>query len=335
MKITFQYNKEIDLRKLLFHLVEIHRGFFIEHGFYLTTQIDETTSNFVVIPKWEELQSAQLWKQIEEMSNQMKKDPHYYLKTDLSKFKELVTKFDELEDIDISVFESEWKKVEKEILDYCNSNLNLKNINLDIYLTRFGAKCSYALQPGRVVSMPINSIKYINSNIVFSLLSSTIHEYADDQKHNVSWKEKQVAIDSVIKSTKLSELLKQYTNVVDDIKAAKINNSLIESDRELYKFLGIESKTEIEFINNQILINTKLIDFTKGEADVFKLLYTHKNKPVTYEQIADFLWSQHVSHKYSLEAINKKIERIRKKIKTAGIHTPIIRTKNNIGYYID
>lgn len=333
MNISFQYNKEIDLRKLLYTLVDIHRGFFRDNGFFLTSEINTSYSNFVVLPKWEILKSTSIWEKIAHLSNKMKSDPLYYLKTPLDEFKELESEFEKLIDLEIADYQNEWLKIEKEVSSYCKTNLNLKNTELEIYLTRFGTKCSYALEADKVIAMPINSIKYLNSNIVFCLLSSSVHEYADDQKHNVSWKEKQIAIDSVIKSTNLSKLIGEYSNVIDDIKTSKVNHKIIQSDKYMYDFLGIDHATTIEFINQKVLINNKEIEFTKGEEAVFKLIYFNKSEVTTYEQISESIWNTNVYNKFSLEAINKKIERIRKKIKGAGIYTPLIQTKSGIGYY--
>lgn len=75
-------------------------------------------------------------------------------------------------------------------------------------------------------------------------------------------------------------------------------------------------------------------ELTPQEKDLFDALYNSKGVLITFDQAAEVVWKDEVEEKYSLQALAKLIEGIRKKIKQQGIHQDIISTLRRRGYLL-
>lgn len=96
-----------------------------------------------------------------------------------------------------------------------------------------------------------------------------------------------------------------------------------KSEKYLEK-LGFSIKTEIP----------KLKNLTRQEQDVLNILHANSGKIVSFDEIAEVLWKEKSDDKFSLEAMAKVIENLRKKIKQVGINKEIIFTKRGSGYLL-
>ena len=68
------------------------------------------------------------------------------------------------------------------------------------------------------------------------------------------------------------------------------------------------------------------------ERAVLSKLINSKNHIVTFDSLGDLLWGDQVAHKYSLYAISKVIENLRKKLIDFGLYKEVILTKRKQGY---
>ncbi len=99
--------------------------------------------------------------------------------------------------------------------------------------------------------------------------------------------------------------------------------------------LAQESEKYLEklgFSNKTILI--KLNNLTKQEEDILNLLQQNEGNIVSFDEIANALWKNKVDEKFSLEAMAKVIENLRKKIRQSGINKEVIFTKRGSGYLL-
>ncbi|MFA7301508.1 MAG: helix-turn-helix domain-containing protein [Candidatus Shapirobacteria bacterium] len=108
--------------------------------------------------------------------------------------------------------------------------------------------------------------------------------------------------------------------------AEKFNNSVkltTDSNKYLEK-LGFYKK----------LILPKLNSLTIQEEKVWELLQNNAGEIVSFDQVANALWQDKVDDKFSLEAMAKVIENLRKKVRESGINKEMIFTKRGKGYIL-
>ena len=76
------------------------------------------------------------------------------------------------------------------------------------------------------------------------------------------------------------------------------------------------------------------VRFTPTEKRITDGLINNKGKIVTYDQIGDWFWQENALDKFSLYSIAKVMEKIRKKIKDAGVYQELIYTVRGQGYVL-
>lgn len=96
-----------------------------------------------------------------------------------------------------------------------------------------------------------------------------------------------------------------------------------QSEKYLEK-LGFGSKIEIPEIKS----------LTRQEEDVLNLLKRNQGEIVTFDEVANCLWKERSDDKFSLEAMAKVVENLRKKIKAKRINKELIFTKRGSGYLL-
>lgn len=99
---------------------------------------------------------------------------------------------------------------------------------------------------------------------------------------------------------------------------------LAKQSVEYLEKLGFSKKIKIPVLTN----------LTKQEEDILNLLQQNKGSIVSFDEIANTLWKNKVDDKFSLEAMAKVIENLRKKIKEVGINKELIFTKRGSGYLL-
>jgi DNA-binding response OmpR family regulator len=83
-------------------------------------------------------------------------------------------------------------------------------------------------------------------------------------------------------------------------------------------------------INHSALTNR----LTKNERVIFDLLNQRKNQVVSHEEIAETIWQEKTNEKYSLYAISKTIQRLRKRFRNSGVKTNLIHSQRGHGYIL-
>ena len=76
----------------------------------------------------------------------------------------------------------------------------------------------------------------------------------------------------------------------------------------------------------------ELRNLTKQEEKVLKELVGNTGNYVTFDKIGEILWEDKIDEKYSLSAMAKVMENLRRKIKGIGVNKEVIFTKRGKGY---
>ncbi len=91
----------------------------------------------------------------------------------------------------------------------------------------------------------------------------------------------------------------------------------------------------ISFGKNNIYFNSKaLLDLQQKEIEILKLLIDKKSIVVSFDEIAQTYWKDAWQEKFSLSAIAKIIEKIRKSLLRNEIKFEVIGTVRKRGYIL-
>ena len=179
---------------------------------------------------------------------------------------------------------------------------------------------SYSLEDKKIVIKPRydRSVDDIAMLLVNSLTHYFLFKRVKMKNGSKIWLEKQektIEIQDKIFENSLNKKVKGLTKILDTEFAGKLAE---ESTKYLEK-LKASSK--------QII--TKPVNLTKSENIVFNLLLRNKNKLVSFDEIANWLWEDKSEEKYSEYAITKLIERLKRKSPKN-----LIQAQRGVGYIL-
>jgi archaellin len=145
--------------------------------------------------------------------------------------------------------------------------------------------------------------------IILSLLLIQDNKYANEK-----WVDKQTISDYLLSSTRLCKLFPEFRKESNKKVRPTVKHSL-DSKNYLAK-LGFSRNTKIKIKEGNIYLGYKKITnkFSKQERAVLIRLIKDKRNTVTHDQIGHILWGDNAEEKYSLWAIAKIIQKIRKKL---------------------
>ena len=356
MNVSFCYSHLNEYKKLIYCLYNTETGFYKDAGMHLSYGYS-ILPNTVIIPKLKDLYpfyadlqpeglqqqlrgsytransdlasgitKKSFWSKYTKIKKEIAKNYPIYTGREFSTLYKSILK---LSPLSIKQAEENWNEVAGEFGSILNTLFvnNLQNVN--VYLTYFGTVSSYN-HKGRNLNIYLRKDADI-SQIAFCILSYYIHKYPS----KLTWQEQQRAVDFLLLNTKLNNLFPKFHSVIDSSKNPECDISLILNSEKLYKELGINLKSSIEYKNNKVYImGEQVTNLTKQEQLVLHEMFINKNQVTTFEQISNVLWGDDFSA-FSLQAISKTIERIRSKITNAGLNRQVIFTRRKEGYLLN
>ncbi len=144
------------------------------------------------------------------------------------------------------------------------------------------------------------------------------YEYIDrDRLHQISTKAKEIGQDP--------RILPYHTDkTMIDILQTNHCARFVPESVKYFKELG--------YPINSFLKDKKLHMLTHEESAMLDILKEHRNEVVSFEDIASRIWGEHNVEKFSLYALSKILERLRKKLVENGIDESVIHTQRGVGY---
>lgn len=198
-----------------------------------------------------------------------------------------------------------------EAIDEIKSKISPKNSKMVIYEgikiklleTEYGTVGSYYKN---IMTQRIGSSKD-DFNKTFTMMKLLLSNKDKAEIGNIVWHKRNAVVEYLFGAEKFNNSVKLTT----------------DSNKYLEK-LGFYKK----------LILPKLNSLTIQEEKVWELLQNNAGEIVSFDQVANELWQDMAEEKFSLEAMAKVIENIRKKIRDKGINKEIIYTKRGRGYIL-
>ena len=226
---------------------------------------------------------------------------------------------------------NDWARMEQEFFNDVEKFLHFEKAldkveKINILITSFGTRGSF--NPPRVgnkFNLNVTSrVDYPAGNIALSILQNLyiIDTGIGGEIGDKKYLKRMSAISFLMTLTIFN---KYYLNFTDLTKPRFTTNQdlVTQSDKYLAK-LGFNKK------NINMTLDGK--ELTVQENSVYKLLLKNAGEYLSFDEIADALWGGGSDDKYSLEAMAKVIENLRRKIGESGINKELIFTKRGRGY---
>lgn len=323
-KISFnwQYSKNTEAERIIWTYYQIVNRFYLHKKWFVLPYPVSKNPRTIYFPKLN----------YSNIKNFSKKTINFYSKeTD----KDLISEVSKLigdANLNFHKLQKTWDMHANNFLENIDQLIPniLSHINeIEIRPTRYGTLSSGINKKNKVVVYirQDQDISHIAEGILIVLLDR------DLESSEFLWEEKEAIIDFLFLKTKLKRLFPKYTATLKLIRQ-KQQAKLFHDSLTYLKSFGVTDKRILQVINEGVYLNDRLIHLTKTEAKVVSQMILNEGKVVTFDEIADIIWGDDSDEKFSLYALTKTIERIRKKIEIQGMHSQIIQTKKGEGYMI-
>ncbi|KKR05513.1 MAG: hypothetical protein UT34_C0002G0020 [candidate division WS6 bacterium GW2011_GWF2_39_15] len=202
--------------------------------------------------------------------------------------------------------------------------------NIEVWITHIGSGGRAFTEMGDNSRIVVIMRKDMILQQIFSLVIMEVLPYIG-YKESYTWEETTAIREWLVESTVLNKYFPVHTPMLDSLRERKQQAKyLLDSDKYLQE-IGI--KGYVKILNNEVLVDNTKIVLGEKETLLFSLLLSRKGGLVDYDIIFKEVWGSNIE-KFSLYAITKLVERIRKKLLNAGISEDIIHTYKGKGYYI-
>lgn len=328
VNILTESQDDFEARLICFLAKGISMKTYQDGGFLVLPHLESNNQKSVFFPDLK--YSADFWRYINANGN--KNLSADFPQKAIDEVKEKLSKYPREKYVDIvQKIKMDWVKMEKDFfadmemfLDFGKALDKVEQIN--ILITPFGTVGSF--NPPRVGNkFNLNVTSRVDcpaGNISSGILQNLyiIKTWIGGEIGDDNYTKRMSAISFLITSTIFN---KYYPNYCDLTKTKfTVNKDIILQSNKYLEKLGLIN------INKNILDDLK--NLTKQEENVLKELTKNTGDYVTFDKIGEILWEESVDEKFSLEAMAKVIENIRKKIRQSGINKEVIFTKRGKGY---
>ncbi len=336
-KTTFTTAVQVEAEYICYLAKSISVGFYSNSGYAVLPYA--VSKNFQVSHFPDLDLSASFWREIIKSKNN-----DYGMGFPKKAVEEVVEKLEKHASIkqkEIDKITRVWQKRQSAFYSAVNDFLGAKSVvfkieSIEILLTPFGtagsiypkpASRGFVLNLTQRIDMPADMI---GKTILIAL--HKIKTNLDGTAGNFDWFIKQNNVEYLLDYT-------IFRKILPEISRQGITNSAhstkIISDSEAYlERLGFPSLPIIKAVDQKIIVRDKDITelFTPKERSLLVALLSNPGKLITFDEAAEAIWKDNVDFKFSLYALAKTVENIRRKIKNLGIYKEIIRTHRGKGY---
>jgi hypothetical protein len=233
-----------------------------------------------------------------------------------------------------------WNKIESDFFNDIETFLShskndlCKIKEIEVLITPFGTAGSYMVynDGNGEFRLTLSCRMDMDEGNIARIILNGLYKIGHDRSEigEISWYERMGTVEYLMNYAVFSKYWKSV--MISDEKLIKYSR-----DSEIYLVkLGFPNDTQIRVLDtNDIVINGEMNNglFTAQEKGVLIEMLINRNKIYSYDEIADILWEDDSDAKFSLYAIAKVIENIRRKLKYQGLQGNLIKTVRGKGYY--
>jgi hypothetical protein len=217
--------------------------------------------------------------------------------------------------------------------------LNIDSVyNLNIIPVRFGTGSSYYYQLNEkgyeiYITYRIDKKYTFIIKSFISVMVKIEKEFNDDKFDE--WTARKTISDFLFNNTALKQYFPETENngAIEFLEEYK--GEIAQESAKYLAELGHPLPKSFSYKNDTIYFNSEpLQDLENKEIEVLKYLIDHRSQICSFEQIGDIYWGDQAQDKYSLEALAKLIEKIRKSFQRNNIPVRCLQTVRKKGYLL-
>ena len=201
--------------------------------------------------------------------------------------------------------------------------LDISNLSISIHPSTIGTGSFFKINDVYHL-FPVKgcSETALQSMIIGSIVND-IQEWAD-------WKDSMAIQRFLLRETIIGEEFDWYTSP-EDLQFTHNVIELFKLSEDNYYRSGYPKETALSLVKGVLrLQDGTSIPLTEAEIRIMTQLSSRPHEVITYSEIGDIIWND--TEKFSIGAITKYIERIRKKLRRAGLQYDYIVTIRGKGY---
>lgn len=340
MATAWEYSLETETKRLIYCLSNIANGFYHINGFYpVTLNGNLTYDSTVPLPDLEYLSIPHLFKRIQALD--LTYEPVHIEENLFRDVYELLSKA-YLKKPDFSKLRESWTEAEPDLFQEIYRLFPDKHGLLDsitIHPTSFGTTSSFS----RIREKGDNLTIYIRSDQnIYALAESVVTALIRDdvyEKMQGLWLESELITDFLITQTSLTRILQRY----EKLQSFKTTTSLLRSTQstlikrksdEFLEKLGIHMENQrLSMKDNSIYYQRhRLENLTPFEIKFLGRLLEKESETLSFDEAADII--NNSEDDFSLYAISKRVERLRRKLEINGVSGSFIQTVRGKGYIL-
>lgn len=336
MKIIWDWSIDSELNRIMQACRNTGNGFYSLNHFYPLPYSKNGTydSTGIYIPDLPYSQLSRFWQSTSQLD-----DHHLPLQVpvSISKFIHPYLERMDLEMPDTKSLQSEFEAIVPKVITFLHSTFPhiMVPTHITIYPTYFGSAGSFnwITKDGEIVIY--HRIDQDICALIECLLTSIMRPQAVST-HSATWSETEFLVDFLMTSSVLSELLPTTSSFKPTLASTRSNHDVLAKlSLQFLQKIGAPLSSTKTFTskNGTIYYGEKPLNtLSNRESKVLEKLISISPSPVSIDEIGDLIFSN--DEKFSLSAINKTIERLRKKLATLGISSSYLATASGIGYYL-
>lgn len=341
INLNVKYSKDAVVKTVYRCCGSVAQGYYLNKGFFPVTENFLNNPNSVGIPKTKFKKMAGFWEGVKQYKQNTipPKDKYYFFIA-----KELnLDKWDQACNDKKNELARYWEKIKIEFCKYISSSVSIlknKKITLDVFVVPFGTLCSFTcpknLENENLTCTIYLRIDFAKTQLIEGIFSALLATFLDSK---FSWFERESIIDFLClnASSYLNTSLKPIETIplarkINFSKHHFTNSRNFHHDNSL-SFPSIFSITQND--NVQLFGKRLKLKYTSTERILLKELIQSPDNTITLEKISSIIWPKSSNYKFSLWAINKRIQRLRDKLQLEGLPRSALVTVKGEGYFLN
>lgn len=339
MKTVWDYSIDSEAERLIHCARQMSVGFYRANNFIVLPSPPKAASvNIVTFPDLAYHKIPGFWEKVKHVSVD-----NFPLKIPSTLYTQLfnLIKNSDIKKPEFEQVKSTWAKAENKVIKEIERILPGKTgliKKITIHPTSFGTSSSFNLIDNRgeviIYLRDDRGIHTITEAILTSLTRAEIYSNL-----NGMWSESEIITDFLVTKTSIAKVLvkfekgERFTSTIKGVRT-KQNAKLITLSENYYQKLGIPASKKIFSLNGLTpeVYKKPVAGLSLNEKQILKILIEKNDVPVTFDDVSTVMFKS--DDDFSLQAIAKQMERLRKKLEENGISGSYIQTLRGKGYLL-
>jgi hypothetical protein len=328
-QLFFVSNLETETNRIIHASVQTANGFYHSKKFAVLPYLVKNDSSTVYLPELSFEQIPNYWNNLAKISDYIPLDYDNLLVQQVAALNLPIQDLSET----ISNLHTQWNQKQTEIYNFLENMFptEFKKIEqIEIRVTSFGTNMSYEyVFQDKIVPFVCYLRQDMNiSHVVEALVQGILH--AHQSTKNYSWEVREAISDFILEQASNQNIVDAHTPTLNSLN--KVDPELLAKSDMYLKNIGLNFEKPFKKDNQLIILNGKIISakLTSLQHLVLSALIDKQNQIVSYDELADILWTD--DDEFSIWAINKTMQRLRIKLDSLGAPKRTLTVVKGNGY---